>query len=257
MEKDQNQFSTTSTHDAFSTLARSISSGRGVTTAEKPDSESKSVQLEYPPVEFKTFDKLPPRFYEYLATTRGFTAAGVHTLERDYGVLGCAYTAFKERVILPYYDQGRVVAWTARAISSATLRYKALADDLCLVPPRTLLFNSKHCAGGKELFIVEGPIDALKLSVFGRRYHRGAVALATNSITSQQQIELSQLASRYTRVTVMMDAATTLGIVDSMSLASKLSFIPNLHSFEPPPFGAKDAGDLSVAELHEYFQTRD
>lgn len=194
------------------------------------------------------------RFFAYLRG-RGFDAAGIEDLGAFYGVRAAISGNFKDRVVLPYYVDDELVAWTARAIAPAEIRYKDLALDDCLLPIKQTLFNydamtqspDKRCA----LFVVEGPMDALKLDCYGFDHGVRAVALSTNSMSEEQLYIIEEFAPFFPYVYVMLDNASMLGVVDSMRMKQRLHGIPNL-AIMPVPYGLKDAGEMSAFQARTF-----
>lgn len=206
---------------------------------------------------------LTSRHWEYLYYDRGFNGASglgedVDVLCRQYRLAAGSYLRarneekdqdFRDRVILPYYQDGQLVTWTGRAITGSRFRYLDLSLDESLLPPKETLFN--HDAiyrGGKVLVLVEGPFDALKLDFYGKPWGVRAVALSTNSITDSQAFLLQAAESHFERVLVMLDNADELDIVDSMRMEQELCFLRNV-STASVPCGAKDAGELTPKQI--------
>ena len=207
------------------------------------------------PAEFEDLYEAPDRFYNYLRDERDFGPVGTRDLGRHYGVRYARRGAFRDRIILPYYMDERLVAWTGRAIAPATVRYRDLDRDECLVPPKQTLFNLDcRLDRGAVLVVVEGPIDALKIDVFGRSLGVRAVALSTNSITAEQIYLLEETAPAFDRLLVMMDMASKLGVVVSMRLKQELRTISNA-SIIPVPFGLKDAGEMSPRQAAAFAES--
>lgn len=190
------------------------------------------------------------KFWNYLYT-RGFDRreGDVDALCEQYGLRAGVRGYWSDRVIVPYYQDGKLVTWTARAIGPATIRYRDLDLDISLLAPKETLFNHDCMeAGGKALVIVEGPFDALKLDFYGNQHGVRAVALSTNSVKDAQAYLLQAASDKFDRVIIMLDNATTLGIVDSLRMKQALFFLNNI-SIEPVPCGAKDAGELTPHEV--------
>lgn len=209
------------------------------------------------PSEFETIrpQGTTARFYEYLAYERSFGERGVDRLSSDYAV-SCAKRGRQAgRVILPYVMNGLLTAWTGRAIGSASIRYLDLDRDECLIPPKESLFNHDCIIdGGRALLVVEGPVDALKIDVFGEPYGVRAVGLSTNSLSEEQAFLIEAAADQFTDLYFMMDNATSLGIVDSMRMRSQLNHIPNLRGSLPVPFDHKDAAQMTPKEARQWSQ---
>lgn len=196
--------------------------------------------------------------YLYQRGFNGGSAAGddVDVLCELYQLRAGVSGVWAGRVIIPYFQDRKLVTWTARAIGAATIRYRDLRlkshnpkESTSLMAPKETLFNH-DCIneGGKALVVVEGPIDALKLDFYGRLYGVRAVALSTNSIQDDQAFLLQDAADRFERVIVMMDNASSLGLIDSMRMKQALFFLNNVEAL-PVPCGAKDAGELSPKEV--------
>ena len=194
------------------------------------------------------------RFFAYLRG-RGFDADGIEDLGAFYGVRAAISGAYKDRVVLPYYVDDQLVAWTARAIAPAEIRYKDLALDDCLLPIKETLFNYDALTQGRPhgcaLLVVEGPMDALKIDCYGVDHGVRAVALSTNSMSEEQLYILEEFAPTFPRVFVMLDNASVLGVVDSMRMKQRLHGIPNL-AIMPVPYGLKDAGEMTAFQARTF-----
>lgn len=185
------------------------------------------------------------RYLRYLSDTRGF-GSWAADVAHQYELMMAEDGPWRDRVILPYMIDDELVTWSGRAISSgAMIRYRDLSIDESLVPPKQTLYNHDAViSGGLALVVVEGPIDTLKIDMFGREVGVRAVGLSTNSMTEDQLYILAEAAPAFRRVLFMLDNATALGIVDSMRLRARISHIKN-SAITPVPFGQKDAGELS------------
>lgn len=195
------------------------------------------------------------RHWNYLRDERGFdddedVALLCDLYELRAGVSG----AWKDRVVLPYRQDGELVTWTGRAIGPSSMRYRDLDIDESLVKPKETLYNHDAIAeGGLALVLVEGPLDVLKLDFYGRLYGVRAVGLSTNSITEDQAYLLHAAVDRFRRVLVMMDNASTLGVVDSMRMKQNLRFFgEDAVQIVPVPAGRKDAGECRPRELMDW-----
>lgn len=198
------------------------------------------------PREFKPLLGPSARRHRAYLESRGFVM--IDDLEERYDLQHASSGDWAHRVVIPYQIDGQMVTWTARAIAPAAIRYKDLSVDESLVPPKGTLYNYDCIAqGGKALFIVEGPIDALKLDYYGSAVSVRAVGLSTNSVSDEQAHMLQEAEGQFEFKFVMMDQASVLGIADSMRLRQQLAFIRGLRSV-PVPFGRKDAGALTADE---------
>lgn len=194
------------------------------------------------------------RAWDYL-WDRGFDDCDLAPLVKSYDLRTAWEGIFANRIILPYYLDGQLVTWTARAIGPSEIRYKDLSREYSLVPPKETLFNH-DCVidGGRVLVIQEGPFDALKIDFYGREFGVRSVALSTNSVSDEQAAMLSAADGQFDLKLVMMDNATSLGFVDSMRLKQQLGFLHNVRAVKVP-FGAKDGGELLSRQVREWCAT--
>lgn len=126
------------------------------------------------------------RFLDHLKTNRSFNKyakAACRRFELRYSLSG----KFAHRIIIPLNKDGKLVGWTGRSIrKDARNRYETfpLGDA-----SKRLIFNQDKAKGGRILFIVEGPIDSIKLDLFASMFGCSAVAtLGTNTYPSQVPI---------------------------------------------------------------------
>lgn len=183
------------------------------------------------------------RVWQYL-WDRGFDDRDdIRELCEEYSLMaGTGY--WSDRVIIPYFQDGKLVTWTGRAIADSTVRYRDLSiDDSLLAPKETLYNHDCMLEGGKALVIQEGPFDVLKVDFYGKEFGVRSVGLSTNSIKDQQAFLLQTAVGKFDRIIIMLDTKSRLGIVDSMRMKQNLHFIDNL-SIEPVPYEAGDGGAL-------------
>lgn len=196
------------------------------------------------------------RHFEYLAHERGFDAdpeKDLADLDRLYCVSAGVADRWADRVILPYFQDRELVTWTGRAIGGSTMRYRDLDRADSLAPPKETLFNHDALArGGDVLLVCEGPLDALKLDLYGRRLGVRAVGLSTNSATDEQAYLLQAAEGKFRRILVMMDQTPGgTGVVDSMRMRDSLGFIEGVGVVQVP-FGAKDGAALTHRQIREW-----
>jgi hypothetical protein len=202
-------------------------------------------------------DRIATRRARNYLIQRGFDDNSIDDLVRLYDIRTARDGHYASRIILPYYLDGKLVTWTARAIAPSEIRYKDLPRDLSLVPPKETLYNHDCIAdGGDILVIVEGPIDALKLDFYGRAHGVRAVALSTNSVSGMQLDMLAAADRQFQWKLVMMDNATSLGFVDSMRLKQELGgYLTDVRAVRVP-YGAKDSGDLTPVQIKNWCLNR-
>jgi len=186
---------------------------------------------------------------------RGFFHPGYGSpfVADNYGLLAGEHgTVWQDRVLLPYFLDGELVTWTARAIAPSRIRYRDLEVEDCLVPPKQTLYNHDAMySGGKALVIQEGPFDVLKVDFYGKPYHIRSVGLSTNSVSEEQIFLLQAAVGKFERIVVMLDTKKRLGIVDSMRLKQQLRFLGQV-TILPVPFGAGDGGNMTFEEVREF-----
>ena len=197
--------------------------------------------LEMPP-EFKPILE-QGRFFDYLKN-RGFDAP--YWVARAYNLKCCNTGRWKDRIIIPIYQNGKLVAWTGRALQNPIVapRYLSTGDAI-----KTALFNEDRIRkGGKYLFITEGPFDAMKIDYYGYPMYAAATAVFGTSVTMTQISILREVAAKYQKVILLFDAdatETTFNMSDWIPEA----IIGNL------PFDVKDPGELSKSQVQQLVAT--
>lgn len=194
------------------------------------------------------------RAWNYLYATRGFNdhANDVDDLVHNYKLMTANSGMFQDRVIIPYYEDKKLVTWSARAIGESEMRYRDLPLKHCLLPPKKTLYNCDAILeGGKILCLVEGPMDVMKMDFYGKPYGVRAVGLSTNSISERQSFLLQPASETFDLVVTMLDNATRIAIADSFRMQADLFFLRNLKS-KPIPFGKKDTGALLPQEVERW-----
>lgn len=189
------------------------------------------------------------RWWNYLFG-RWFEPMDVIPMCRQYNLQAARHGTYAYRLVLPYYRDGELVTWTARAIGPAMIRYLDCPISQAVLPAKQTLYNyDSTLQGGKVLVVTEGPVDVIKLDYYAQEYDVHAVGLSTNSITEQQVYMLEDAATRFDRTIVMMDNKEDFGDVDSMRMRSLLigSF-----DFEKVPFGRGDPAELRAHEVREW-----
>lgn len=127
------------------------------------------------------------RWDAYLVS-RGFGIKDLPALWNDWGLLVGKYGTYAGRVLIPYYVRGEAVFFTARAITKdAEIRYKAMPHDQAVIDPKTILFNHDAIASPGGIILCEGPLDAIKATMYGPL---PAVALSSNHATQEQLLAL-------------------------------------------------------------------
>lgn len=206
------------------------------------------------PEEFKHFGTGMPSqtlFTDYLKR-RGLLTEEIKDLTADFGMFYCARGPYKGRVIFPIHFHRELVTWTGRSVyPSVDLRYKTLAVEhekaafdghLPAVGPITdyLLWYDEMPEQGRAIILCEGPFDALKLRVLGRRYGIYATCFFTHSPTAAQVELLHDLLPRFSLRYLLLDRGTLPNALLVQATLSGLGVrILGL------PENAKDPGELN------------
>ena len=155
---------------------------------------------------------------------------------------------WQSMLLLPLFLDGNVlVGWVGRSIKNSGLRYRALEKDIASIPPKEFLFNyDKARGGGKRLFIVEGPFDALKMDWYGKEMNCRAVGLMSMNILDAQIFWLSLVVQSFEEVVVVLDDGE---IVNTSILLDKLEPLSKDIKFMKLPKGVKDPGELNKRQV--------
>lgn len=242
--------------DGFDAIAARVM-GRNKGEAQPTATERRFLDLD--PGFLPITDKIRTRRHWNYLYSRGFdrTQRGVEEVDLlvdQYKLVAGLSGPWRDRVILPFYLDGKLVTWTGRAIGPALRRYRDLELDHSLLGPKETLYNV-DCIhkGGKVLVLQEGPFDVLKVDFYGKRLGVRSVGLATNSMTEDQALLLKAAEGKFDKLIVMLDTKSEMGVVDSMRMKQQLAFIKNV-SIQPVPFGAGDGGNLSGDQVIAWAQ---
>lgn len=143
----------------------------------------------------------------------------------DYDFWWSPSMGYRDRLIVPFGYQGRVVGWTARKITQGTPKYMSQQQP-------GYVFNLDSQTGNRiYTVVVEGPLDAV---------HIDGVALMGSEIKDQQALLINRL-GRQVVLVPDRDAAGAKLIEPAINLGWAVS-MPNW-----PP-GVKDVGE--AVQLH-------
>jgi len=184
------------------------------------------------------------RFYRYLLN-RGFSRSGLDDLIAIHGLRYSLTGAFAHRVIIPVFEAGELVGWTARAIVKAEIRY--LAFPAGPVVKEHLLGVDQVSERSRLLLVVEGPFDLLKARDLLRGEERiSSVALMGVAPTASQVGKIADLAARFSlRPLIAFDPDAQ---APARRLARKLAIFRAAAVDLRALCGGGDLGDLSGAE---------
>lgn len=161
------------------------------------------------------------RFVDYMQD-RLYTRGQVDDLRRLYGLQYATSGRYAYRVIVPVWTPDGLMSWTGRTISKREeIRYKSHSgeDYWPNEPPpianiHDLLLNEHNLGrGGDALVVGEGPLDGMRLDYFGDNVVRGTCFFG-KSISARQIVKLLNLAPKFKRKWVLLDADAKLDALD-------------------------------------------
>lgn len=210
------------------------------------------------PKEFKKFTGLPSsRPYVRYLKRRGFKDRHIELLTTSYGLRYCTKGAYKGRIIFPVRYDGDLVTWSGRSIyKEATIRYLTLSYQyekassegyspaMGPITDYLLWYDKLMRTKSDTLYIVEGPFDAAKVTVLGRRLGICATCFFTK-MPSRNQIELlHELLPRFKKKALLLDEGT---LAEALSVKSELISLDLKLAILPQGFD--DPGELSYEGL--------
>lgn len=202
-------------------------------TSEAPRAASEPFTV--PPWRPITPDGATQVHWRYLER-RGFDDVG--RLVKLYSLKACLTGDYKGRVIVPFHQGGSLVGITGRAIGSATLRYLSSGKAV-----KTTVFNEDELReGGKTLYVVEGPFDALKVDFYGRDLGVRATCAFGVSLTMDQSAIIAELSKGFDQTVVLFDHDA----IEPAYLAS--DWIPG-STIGQLPDGVDDPGELDKKQV--------
>lgn len=207
--------------------------------SERPESAVAPAEALKMPPEFRVLTENGSglRFYNYLRN-RGFSRPD--KVGHIYRLRYCTTGRWKDRIIFPLHQRGKLVAWTGRAITASKLAPRYLSTSNAI---KTTIFNEDEIfLGGKVLFITEGPLDAIKVDYFGHKYGGHATCTFGTSITIDQIGLIKQASKNYKRTVLLFDPEAIEAAFDV------LEWLPKLIMGRVPA-GAEDPGDMSGSQV--------
>lgn len=210
------------------------------------------------PEDFKPIVELPStrRAIDYLTgPSRQFTRKQALTMTGNYDLRFATRGHFKGRIIFPVRYKRKLVTWTGRSIyPSEQLRYRTLSTDAELTDTPALgpisdylLFYDalvNNVDNSDTLILCEGPFDALKVRVIGRKYGIRATCFFTAAPSARQIDMLYDVLPFYRHRYLLLDRGT---LSTTMRVWSELRSA----KIEPLklPDGVKDPGLLTRKQL--------
>jgi hypothetical protein len=212
------------------------------------------------PKQFKPIDVRSPscRPYVNYLLKRGFPERSIRHMSRDYGMVYASLGPYKGRIIFTVTFEEALVTWTGRAIdASVELRYKALSPDVnkaadeglpAAIGPTSdylLWYDDLMQSPCDTIVLVEGPFDALKVSVLGRDVGICSTCFFTSEASPQQVNLLHELLPRFKRRILLLDQGT---LPKALKLTNTLSSLNITSQVLSPRF--KDPGEIeNVSQL--------
>jgi hypothetical protein len=178
------------------------------------------------------------RFWHYLEG-RGFD--DVTRLAAEYGLLCCHSGQYKDRIIIPLYDDGQLLGWTGRAIQNVVLAPRYLSTGPAITET---IYNLDQLTGADCLCITEGPFDALKVDYYGKKHGIRATCLFGVNATMSQIGLLRSVTPRFKQVKLLFDqdaVGPMFQIIDWLSAPNVV--IGHL------PQGVTDPGNLTAKQV--------
>lgn len=185
-------------------------------------------------------------YINYLIS-RGF--ADIWNLIFKYGLKYALTGDFKGRIIIPVYFNKQLVTWTSRAISPhASLRYKSLkVEDSSINIKNTIYnFDRTYENGGDVLFVVEGPIDVLKMDYYLYNTNSFAVGLHSMSVSDDQLYWLIRLFDKFKTIVLLLDRGESESMEKGIATLSTTGVIINEGIL---PKGINDPGELKQCQV--------
>jgi len=204
--------------------------------------------------------KMLPEFHPmWVATSRGrdrylsyLESRGFRPANETAQVFALYYARvgdYKERIVIPVFGfEEEIVGWTSRTVrSDVSLRYKANPEL-----PRDAVFNEDvayaQVKDGDVLVITEGPMDAMKIAMYGEGCT--AVALLGVAVSKEKFSRIVKIAAAARSVICLLDQ-------DILSANPRLTWQleevvrGGKVQLGRLPNGVKDPGDLTQIQVQE------
>lgn len=185
------------------------------------------------------------KFWRYLHN-RGFDDIG--KMVQQYQLM-CALTGhWKDRVIIPFYQNRNLIGWTGRAIIDPVKAPRYLSSSEVV---KQTVFNVDNLEkGGDFLFVTEGPFDALKLDYYGGSLNAHATCVFGVTMTIEQIVILSRLKKLFKRMVILFDHDA----LEPSFHAVDWLYGPNV-SIGQLPAGVKDPGIMEKDEIAKFIKS--
>jgi len=217
------------------------------------------------PSEFKPFEVIEGTikpsaklFYEYMKK-RGFRVPDIDIMTEWYDLRYCTSGPYKGRIIFPVYHDRKLMTWTGRTIyPSVELRYKTLSTDRekseaegmpqasGSITEYLLWHDDLLNSDADTIVLVEGPMDALKVSVLGYEHGIFSTCFFTMQPSVTQIDLLHSILPKYKHKYLLLDPGT---LPTSIRVAGELSSLGV--KIRQVPSGVEDPGTMTMQDLLE------
>lgn len=194
----------------------------------------------------------------YLIHSRGFTPGQVEWMTKRYGLRYAVRGSYSNRIIFPVTKDQKLVGWTGRHVGSSDLRYKSLSPDpekaeaegyqpaLGPISNYLLFYDQIIDSNAHTLYLCEGPFDALKVCVLGRKHGAIATCCFTAAPSDAQINELHYLFPTFKRRILLLDRGTLATTLRTAGTFAGLGV-----DIGELPRGVKDPGDLTQSQFDD------
>lgn len=181
------------------------------------------------------------RFFDYLVSRR-FNPADLPAFCRRFHIHYALTGEFAYRLIFPVFDGSGVLrGWQGRPIGKAETRYMSYPSGPDL---KQYLFNGNELSqGGKNLWVVEGPVDCYKGAFYGGKDNRFTATMGVGYSPAQVG-QLYRVAPKFENRFVLFDKGAYSAAMALCGELAKFSF----KAVEIPP-GREDTGALFPVEV--------
>ncbi len=213
--------------------------------------------VEIPQLEFfKDFRTFGTKFHHekdfvnYLIS-RDFSKNDIVKVATQYNLRWAVSGPFRQRIIFPnYYDQ-QLINWTARSIVTTPVRYRALSEtEGAMVSIKKSLYqwDSLIEQPTRCVVVMEGPLDAIKLDFYGKKFGFRGTCLYNKQTTVEQQSLIIALSDVFDEVILWLDDDA---LEDAERLISQCTGLVDLTLAKVNP-GIHDAGELNWQEIKQW-----
>jgi hypothetical protein len=196
----------------------------------------------YPQTSPITNSRLTSRFYRYLIHRHFEDPSRLTGL---YGVQLCLKGRFKDRIIIPLFQNEEILAWTGRALGKPKNAPRYLSSKRV----KETVFNEDELRNGGEILVIaEGPFDALKLDYYGRPYGIRATCLFGITPTISQYSILNSMKHRWRKVFIVFDP----GAIEQEWEVSNWLGVAQPLFVEYEKYSAEDLGDMTKDQIYDF-----